>query len=192
VTKPKPSRKRWNIALGVVALFAVVGWFDVVVGWPAHERNSAIGEIERVDGWVVWEQVPVKLFGRYYVTHVFLSDTRISDKGLRYLSSLKNLQFLGLTNTKISDAGLKHLRSPTTLQELWLNGTHVSDNGLKHLSGLTSLQVLSLADTTISDEGLKHLSGLTSLQLLKLNDTQVTGEGVKMLQESLPNCHIDW
>ena len=73
-----------------------------------------------------------------------------------------------------------------------LNETERTDDGLKHLGSLTTLTELSLSGTQITDNGLKHLSGLASLVILSLDATQVTDDGVKMLQESLPNCDIEW
>ena len=45
MTKPKPSRTRWKVALGVTVMFAVMGW---LFAWPAYERHRAIQEIKRV------------------------------------------------------------------------------------------------------------------------------------------------
>ena len=73
-----------------------------------------------------------------------------------------------------------------------LDGTEITDDGLKHLSSLTDLEWLFLNNTKISDGGLKHLSGLTNLEVLSLVGTSVSDDGVKILQESLPNCRIDW
>ena len=169
MTNPKPSRTRWKIALGVVVLFAVVGW---LVAWPAYQRHRAIQEIERVGGETIRETVGpqwmIQLgFGFHRVTGFILDETEITNDGLKHLSCLNSFHVLSL------------------------DGTRITDNGLKHLSGLTNLEVLGLGETNVSDDGLKHLSGMTSLDDLWLVKTQVSDNGVRMLQESLPNCYID-
>jgi Leucine-rich repeat (LRR) protein len=62
-----------------------------------------------------------------------LSDTRVSDAGLKELAPLKNLQILDLSGTRVTDAGLKELALLKNLQALDLAGTKVSDEGIKEL-----------------------------------------------------------
>jgi hypothetical protein len=40
-----------------------------------------------------------------------LSNTKVSDAGLKYITGLKELTELGLVNTKVSEKGLKELRN---------------------------------------------------------------------------------
>ncbi len=148
VTNPKPLRTRWKIALGVVVLFAAVGW---LAADRQSKRHRAIQEIERVGGVVIREETGPKWLRRWGIV-------------------FDRVVMVTLAGTKISDDGLKHL----------------------NLSNLTNLQRLWLDGTEISDEGLKNLGGLKNLEQLSLVDTNVTEDGVKMLQESLPNCQIEW
>jgi hypothetical protein len=148
VTNPKSTRTRWKIALGVVALFAVVGW--LVASRPS-ERQRAIQEIERVGGSIFYDDTGPLWLRRWGI-------------------------------------GVDRVR----VVEVHLEEREITDNGLKHLSHLTHLTWLSLSGTHVDGNGLKHLVGLTNLEYLYLGDTEVTEVGVKMLQESLPNCHIDW
>jgi hypothetical protein len=170
MTNLQQSRTRWRIAFAVVVLFAAVAW---LVAFPAYKRHRAIQEIERVGGMVYrvtvgpqWLRKWGIVFDR--INDVYLKSTEITDDGLQYLSSLSSFRVLYLDDTEISDEELKHLRS------------------------LTNLEGLSLADTHITDHGLQHLRGLTNLKFLDLNNTEVTEDGIEMLQESLPNCQIEW
>ena len=111
MTNPKPSRTRWKIALGVVVLFAAVGWLVV---WPAYQRHRAIQEIERVGGWVVREQTGPQWLRKWgiefdRVTEVHFDETGITDDGLKHLVGLSSLRTLSLHESQISDDGLKHL-----------------------------------------------------------------------------------
>jgi hypothetical protein len=106
--------------------------------------------------------------------------------------SVERVVWVNLNCSGISDDGLKHLSGLTNLEWLEIDRTRISDDGLKHLSGLTNLVWLALDGTDITDDGLKHLSSLTNLQRLSLCGTQVTDDGGMMLQESLPNCIIEY
>ncbi|MBT6483106.1 MAG: hypothetical protein HOK71_00365 [Planctomycetaceae bacterium] len=146
MSDPKPTRRRWKIALGVVVLFAFVGW---LVAWPAYKRHRAIQEIERVGGSVrrqdVGPQWLQKLgFSFERVVQVNLHDTSITDDGLRNLSSLTNFRWLVLDRTRISDDGLEHLSGLTNLQGLYLNDTDITGDGLKHLGKLANLDEFGL------------------------------------------------
>jgi hypothetical protein len=49
-----------------------------------------------------------------------------------------------------------------------------------------------LDNTRVTNAGLVQLKGLSKLTWLNLNNTQVTDAGVRELQESLPNCKINF
>ena len=112
------------------------------------------------------------------------------DREAKCLQEVPNLISLSLSNTQVSDAGLRHIAGLTNLKLLHLQNTQVSDAGLEHIEGLRNLIFLYLDDTKVSDAGLEQLEKLTNLKMLYLNNTQVTPEGVKKLQEALPNCEI--
>ena len=149
MTNPKPTRTRLKFALGVVVLFAVVGWF---VAWPAYQRHRAIAEIERVGGHAI-----AGMFWFDSVVIVRLDETGIDDEGLTHIGNLTELKFVNLTHTRISDAGLVHLKGMTNLKALFLFDTKVTDAGLEHLKGMTQLRNLYLVNTKVTDDGVKML-----------------------------------
>jgi len=57
----------------------------------------------------------------------------ITDKGLRHLSSLKNLEWLALAGAKVTDAGLKELAGLDQLLYIGLSKTKVTNAGLNEL-----------------------------------------------------------
>src|SRR5262249_2099762 len=65
---------------------------------------------------------------------------------------------LNLSDTAITDAGLRHLEGLVGLGRLVLRGTAITDAGLQHLRGLKSLRVLDLQGTKVTDEGVAALS----------------------------------
>jgi Leucine-rich repeat (LRR) protein len=62
-----------------------------------------------------------------------------------------------LSDTNVTDDGLKHLQGLTQLRTLDLSATNVTDAGLKHLQGLTELQILDLNGTKATGDGVKRL-----------------------------------
>jgi Leucine-rich repeat (LRR) protein len=232
-TTPEPRRRWLQYSLRtLLALMLVIG---CGLAWFAHKiqqawaQREAVKAIEELEGLVSYEDVSSstrrttvvwvgKLLGEDLsgdVLYVDLSETQVTDAGLKHLRGLTQLQVLTLDSTQVTDAGLEHLRGLTQLRELQLTNTQVTDAGLGHLRGLTQLQWLSLDrtqvtdaglehlrgltqlqqlyldNTQVADAGLEHLQGLTQLQLLSLQSSQVTDAGVAELQKALPNVQIN-
>jgi hypothetical protein len=99
---------------------------------------------------------------------VNLSDSRITDAGLKILTQLKNLQVLDLSSNRITDEGLIGLAGLKNLQLLDLSNTQITDVGLMRLAELKNLQSLDLRFTQVTDVGLKGLTGLKKLAQVKL------------------------
>ena len=120
----------------------------------------------------------------------FKIDNNISDADLAHLTSLRNLQQLGLGLTAIGDDGLAHVSGINRLQVLVLTSTRITDRGLMHLAGLSRLQELYLSNTQITDAGLAYFEQLSELRKLLIDGTRVTKSGVAELQKALPDCII--
>jgi hypothetical protein len=161
---PKPV---WFAVATVAAMLIVVLWVFLAVRPRYNREQIVVRGIERLGGEVdtewdgpTWlsvflDDVSVSWFDRVYL--VALSETVISNEGLKRLGGLTNLRMLLLTNTKISDDGMKHLSGLTNLQFLWLENTQITDEGLKHLRSLPFLIYVDLTDTKVTNEGIKEL-----------------------------------
>jgi hypothetical protein len=114
----------------------------------------------------------------------------LSDRGLKEVARLENLQALYLFYTPVTDAGLRELPGLKDLQALDLFSTQVTDAGLRHLTELRKLQALNLGRTRVTDAGLRELARLKSLRWLDLSGTEVTAAGIAALQKDLPRCKI--
>lgn len=102
----------------------------------------------------------------------------ITDAGLvPLIKGLPNLRVLGLSNSSITDDGLKSIATLTKLNQLLLEGTAIGNEGLAHLRNLPELEILKLAGTQVNDAGLVHLTTLPKLKHLALSHTDVTGAG---------------
>ena len=221
MTKPQPSRRLWKAALGVVVLFAALGW---LVAFPAYQRYRAIQEIERVDGVFIRETVgpqslsqrdielgranPVDL-GSMNITddghdrsstlqEMHLHGTEFTANRWKRLRNLTNRRKLWLDDTLINDDGLKNLIGLTNLESLAIQNTKISGQGLMHLEGLANLGVLNLSHTQIDDSALRHLVGLTKIEVLALENTKIKGPGLVHLRSmrivrvlNLSQCELD-
>ncbi len=67
------------------------------------------------------------------INEAIFSYTKITDKGLGYLSKLQFNGILMLNDTVITDEGLKYLANQKDLQELWVVNTKVTDEGVQWL-----------------------------------------------------------
>ncbi|MFZ5831803.1 MAG: hypothetical protein ACOY3P_17080 [Planctomycetota bacterium] len=94
----------------------------------------------------------------------------LSDRSLKYLAQLPNLDSLDLERTAdITDAGVAELRSLANLQELNLGWNQkITDAGVRHLRGNQNLQSLSLEQ--LGAVGIAALKDLPQLEHLEIGD----------------------
>src|SRR5947209_5764574 len=75
------------------------------------------------------------------------------DEDLAGLNRLKSLRVLGLTNSRLTDAGLKHLAGMDSLKELHLyNSLKITGTGLKEVAGNRGLERLWVDGWQLNDE----------------------------------------
>lgn len=105
---------------------------------------------------------------------LYVHDTKVTDKGLIYLSKCTTLRRLNVDfgNVKINDAGIQALSTLTGLEELTLKIGEVSTAAFATLAALPSLKRLRLNGdsnvTRIDDGCFEALSASTSLECLSL------------------------
>ncbi len=135
------------------------------------------------------------------ITALDLTDTDVSDKGLKQLAKLKNLTTLDLQNTKVTTQGLSELAGLKKLTALGLSAGQLTDANLRVLREIGLLHRLpqtgtgpnerpksaadvgafSLWHSPVTDEGLRELAGFKNLAWLDLRDTRLTDAGLKEL-----------
>jgi hypothetical protein len=107
--------------------------------------------------------------------------TKVNDETLKYISDLTNLKRLILTNTNLSDKGLKHLTKLVNLNILTLYGvTKITNAGLIHLTDLTSLVYIDVSKSKISNAGIQNIKGLPSLVYINCEQTKITSDGISV------------
>lgn len=128
----------------------------------------------------------------YGLRAINLTESRITDQGVKALSELQSLESLSLVNTAISDFAIECLSGLIDLRELDLSFTFITDEGVSRLAAVKTLEDLRLAATAVTDEGIKNLASLSRLSFLDLSETVVSEEGIDMLRRALPDCLISF
>jgi len=115
----------------------------------------------------------------------------IDDSALQRFSNIRNnISHLDLSRTKVTDRGLGAIRSFYNLTWLSLRMTSVGDDALTALNKLPSLWYINLVGTEVTDKGLQTLASISSLQEIYLWNSKVSKDGVAKLQTALPNAKI--
>ncbi|MCB1140083.1 MAG: hypothetical protein KDK23_15080 [Leptospiraceae bacterium] len=95
----------------------------------------------------------------------------MNDDGLKYVSSMKQLESLNLICTEISDQGLPHLANLKNLQFLGLSQTNeLKGTGFLSLSELPNLKKLKLGDVKLEEVSLPELAQHLEVQTLMLHN----------------------
>ena len=114
------------------------------------------------------------------LTWAWLRETAVGDRTAKALASAANrLRDLDLSETAITDRGVRHLARLGTLQILNLRGTKLSDRGVAHLAELKQLRSLLLGETKIIGSAFKKFAASARLERLDLGDTRMTDASVK-------------
>ncbi len=177
---------------------------------PSDDHFRETIEISKLGGEIHFLDRTPGLFGRFGRRDLFgisIHGKPLSDEALARL--VKNYgdhwSALELTNTGITDAGLRHLAGLTHLTDLSLRNRKIhprlarpgaapspntiTDAGLVHLKGLTSLRTLNLEGLPVTDAGLDAIKDLPNLEGLYLDGTKVSGPGLGRLK-SLPGLTV--
>jgi Leucine-rich repeat (LRR) protein len=97
---------------------------------------------------------------------------RFSDKGLKHIGEMTNLEWLYLSGSGLTDDGLAHLKGLKKLKTLSLGVLpNIKGPGLEQLKDLPLLEGLRLAETGVTDDTLKHVAVLKQLKHLGLPRT---------------------
>jgi len=114
--------------------------------------------------------------------HFYARHWDASDLTAAHLSRRSELRVIELPGARITDRGMRFLGKLTQLNELDLSrNPAITDEGAKHLSELTGLSRLSLRETKITSAGVAHWERLTRLSKVDLGKTQVDNEALKVI-----------
>jgi hypothetical protein len=109
------------------------------------------------------------------------NSVRISDRGIRYLTSLP-LSVLEIQQMGIGDEAMGYVSRIKSLVNLQASKLPISDVGVARLTQLPKLEVLDLTMSQVTDEGLKDVAKIKTLRSLDLEGIQtIDGSGLPNL-----------
>ena len=144
-----------------------------------RDRCHTMETIERLGGKIGRRKNGQRVLITVTFAAVPLTDDEL---GALMLANLPNLTGLFLYETNVTDRGLKHIQSLTQLEQLQLSHMDITDSGLETLRDLTNLKSLILTDIPITNAGLEHLLSLTRLEHLRIPERSA-GDALQQLQE---------
>jgi hypothetical protein len=117
-----------------------------------------------------------------HVTTLRLEGSRqITERGLRHLTAMPQLQHLSLSGVKLTDQSLEVLRELPNLRSFALNWQRgITDAGMAHLKHCDQLERVDLMGSPVGDGAIRALEGKPGLQEFK-SGRQVTDEGLRLL-----------
>lgn len=173
-------------------------------GSPRYPASAGFGQLKRIDPTVIAAIDCHDAFVRnddlrnlryvHNLKELDLSQTSISDEGLKYLRNATSLKILHLPK-RASGKGLKHLRGLKNLETLiFAPETDVRRSTTEQLAGMKSLRALVFTGSYIRNDALKPIGKLTSLEHLMLDSTPIGDKGIAYLKnlKSLKILNLDW
>ena len=159
------------------------GWIADAGGVVTRNAQGQVIAIDLRASWVGDSDL-ARLAGTPTLTRLDLSQTRISDHGLRQLKNAPAIEELNLRYAElITDEGISALKTWKRLKRLDLEGTKITDSALQHIATLTSLETLNIGHVLVTDAGLEALTSLTNLKELTLGGNKLTDAGLQSLRQ---------
>lgn len=113
----------------------------------------------------------------------------MTDEGLKYLSNMHQLYFLGMDGLDITDVGLARIKH-LPVQRLGLNGTGVTDTGvIDYLQG-RYMEYISLSRTAVTDAIIPALIGLSGVERIDIQGTGISEQGYQQLVSARPGVTV--
>lgn len=104
-------------------------------------------------------------------------DIQFTDRGVKELGSLRNLEVLHLEGSAVTDASMPVLKEMPALKELWLEHTGVTDEGFALLVGSPSIERVQLTNNRMTTRCVETLGQLPRLKQVGLMDLDARGDG---------------
>ena len=114
---------------------------------------------------------------------LIISDNEFIGEGLKLLKGRKNLMALYISDTSLTDDGVRELAEIDTLEHVYLwYSPKLTNTALQSLAKMKSLKALNVGGSKINDEGMKVLGQMTNLEQLWVSHLSLTDVGLKPLE----------
>ena len=151
-------------------------------GFIVRDRDGNITDVSLARTWATDEDLN-------YVAQIAtlkrldLSFTLVTDKGIKELEQLRQLEDLNLeTAEALTDASMNYVKNIPTLRKLNVRGVDITDVGMPAIAQMTGLRSLDLSHTMLEDVGLENLPALAELEELYLGGDMITGINLNFLK----------
>lgn len=116
------------------------------------------------------------------ISDLNLDRTKISDRGLRQIGLLQNLQFIGLNETRlVGDDSMESIANLKKIEQVYLWHTQVSDRGAIALAKLPELESLVAGGTKISDKGIAAFEGSPKMRSMVLQWCPISDNALRSI-----------
>lgn len=168
-----------------------LGWVTNAGGVIARDAQGRVVAVDLRASWATDSDLD-SLASIPTLSRLDLSETRITDHGLRQLKGASAITDLNLRYAElITGEGLSSLKTWAQLKRLNMEGTKLTDNTLQHLSAFTSLESVNLGSVLVTDAGLDALTSLPHLRELILGGNKLTDAGLQALRQLPGLTYLD-
>jgi hypothetical protein len=158
-------------------------WITEAGGAVTRDRAGRVTGVDLRASWVTDSDLPA-LASLPHLTHLDLSQTRITDLGLQQLKGAPGVVELNLYYAEqVTDEGLAAVKGWRRLKRVNLRGTKVTDTTLEHLAHVPTLEAIDVGFAQITDVGLDHLAALPNLKELFIGGNKLTDTGLQALRQ---------
>ncbi len=98
--------------------------------------------------------------------------------------------WLKIGSTAVTDKALKDIAGLKNLNKLYLEHTGITDEGIAQLGNLPGLEYLNLIGTKVTDAGISKIAGLKGLKSIYLWQSGVSDSGIAELRRLRPDLHV--
>lgn len=139
---------------------------DVIYSPPFELARSLYIEPDWADAWDTRAIAPIADLTT--LIDCWLSELPIGDDALPYFSRLRDLTVLDLSDTNITDTGIRELVALPSLKLLYIDGTAVTDACLNDLACIPSLELVSVHRTRVTEDGIRRLHEMVAPRKLSI------------------------
>lgn len=183
------SRDLVRMAAFAVLVFLFHAWWTSPTRWDQEQLDTQVRRLRTGESREIllydtqWgtDRLLKQLSGMAEVESLVLDLTNVSDAGMRHVATLPNLKRLVIEggNPGVGNRGLSFLTG-CPVEKLELINTKVDDEGLAHLQSLPNLRALTVycdarRGRGLTDAGLDRLAGLSALDKLHLDRLHISG-----------------
>ena len=148
---------------------------------------------------------------------LYLANTRVDDAAVQTLAACPRLVDVMLSDTRVSDQGLRALVGSRALQKLWLGAcpnltgpglaetlpqfgavneislpdTPCGDETAAAIATMTNVFHVDMSGTQLTDAGLAPLATMRQLRRLEVRRTGLTAAAIAAFEKANPNCSLE-